>query len=98
MPTARNAATRRPARDRGFYYHHPSRHSSNQPITAGWSYQWITGLCWEADSWTPPVDAVGIPPSVDTAQPRTVLAVLPTSLRHRTHVPARQDHPRLDHP
>ena len=29
--------------ERGFYYH-PSRHSSGQPIAAGWAYQFIARL------------------------------------------------------
>ena len=29
--------------ERGFYYH-PSRHSSGQPIVAGWAYQFVAGL------------------------------------------------------
>jgi len=31
-------------------------------------------------------------------RPRRVLARLPATLRHRTHLPFRQEHPRLDHP
>ena len=31
-------------------------------------------------------------------RPRRVLARLPAPLRHRTHLPIRQEHPRLDHP
>jgi hypothetical protein len=50
---------------RGFYYH-ASRHSAGQPIVAGWSYQWISQLDWAADSWTAPLDARRIPPTVDT--------------------------------
>jgi hypothetical protein len=42
--------------ERGFYYS-ASRHSAGQPIVAGWSYQWIAGLDWAADSWTAPLDA-----------------------------------------
>jgi DDE superfamily endonuclease len=52
--------------ERGFSYH-PSRHSAGQPIVAGWSYQWITQLCWAADSWTTPLDGVRLPPDADTA-------------------------------
>ena len=48
--------------ERGFYYS-ASRHSAGQPIVAGWSYQWITQLCWASDSWTAPVDARRIPPT-----------------------------------
>src|ERR1019366_7192653 len=31
-------------------------------------------------------------------QPRQLLAGLPAPLRHRTHLPVPQEHPRLDHP
>jgi hypothetical protein len=51
--------------ERGFYYS-ASRHSAGQPIVAGWSYQWIAGLDWAADSWTVPLDARRIPPRADT--------------------------------
>lgn len=50
---------------RGFYYS-ASKHSAGQPIVAGWSYQWITGLDWANDSWTAPVDATRIPPGTGT--------------------------------
>jgi hypothetical protein len=51
--------------ERGFYYS-ASKHSAGQPIVAGWSYQWIAGLDWAADSWTAPLDARRIPPRADT--------------------------------
>lgn len=51
--------------ERGFYYS-ASKHSAGQPIVAGWSYQWIAGLSWAADSWTAPLDARRIPPRADT--------------------------------
>jgi DDE superfamily endonuclease len=41
--------------ERGFYYH-PSRHSSGQPIVAGWAYQFIARLNFVRESWTAPVD------------------------------------------
>ncbi len=47
--------------ERGYYYH-PSRHSSGQPIVAGWSYQWIAQLNWPADSRAAPLDAVRLDP------------------------------------
>ena len=50
--------------ERGFYYS-ASKHSNGQPIVAGWSYQWITQLNWAPDSWTAPLDAIRIPPTVD---------------------------------
>ena len=51
--------------ERGFYYS-AAKHSADQPIVAGWSYQWIAGLSWAADSWTVPLDARRIPPRADT--------------------------------
>lgn len=51
--------------ERGFYYS-ASKHSAGQPIVAGWSYQWITQLCWDHDSWTAPLDAVRLRPDEDT--------------------------------
>jgi hypothetical protein len=50
--------------ERGFYYS-ASKHSAGQPIVAGWSYQWISQLSWAADSWTAPVDARRVTPSMD---------------------------------
>jgi hypothetical protein len=68
---------------RGYYYH-PSRHSSGQPIIAGWAYQWICQLSFARDSWTAPVDARRLHPLDDTdqtaaAQIRALLARLPAS-------------------
>jgi DDE superfamily endonuclease len=53
--------------ERGFY-HSASKHSAGQPIVAGWSYQWISQLGWDPDSWTAPLDAARIPPRADTTQ------------------------------
>src|SRR5215208_4429720 len=39
---------------RGYYYH-PSRHSSGQPIVAGWAYQFVAQLGFLRESWTAPV-------------------------------------------
>jgi len=50
--------------ERGFHYS-ASKHSAGQPIVAGWSYQWITGLDWAPDSWTAPLDAIRLKPSMD---------------------------------
>jgi hypothetical protein len=50
--------------ERGFYYS-ASKHSAGQPIVAGWSYQWICQLNWAPDSWTAPLDALRITPSMD---------------------------------
>jgi hypothetical protein len=68
--------------ERGFYYS-ASKHSAGQPIVAGWSYQWITGLDWAPDSWTAPLDARRIPPSEDAttatiAQVQRLVGRLPT--------------------
>ena len=51
--------------ERGFHYS-ASKHSAGQPIVAGWSYQWISQLSWDPDSWTAPMDALRISPDLDT--------------------------------
>jgi hypothetical protein len=48
--------------ERGYYYH-PSRHSSGQPIVAGWAYQWLAQLSFQRDSWTTPLDVRRVHPS-----------------------------------
>ncbi len=50
--------------ERGFHYS-ASKHSAGQPIVAGWSYQWICQLDWAPDSWTAPLDAMRVAPSMD---------------------------------
>jgi hypothetical protein len=50
--------------ERGFYYH-PSRHSSGQPIVAGWAYQFVAGLNFARESWTAPVDVERVRPEQD---------------------------------
>lgn len=50
--------------ERGFHYS-ASHHSASQPIVAGWSYQWISQLCWAKDSWTAPMDVARISPEMD---------------------------------
>ena len=55
--------------ERGFYYS-ASKHSAGQPILAGWSCQWISGLDWAFDSWTAPLDVMRITPA-GPEQPRT---------------------------
>jgi hypothetical protein len=50
--------------ERGFHYS-ASKHSAGQPIVAGWSYQWITQLCWAKDSWTAPMDVCRLSPEMD---------------------------------
>jgi hypothetical protein len=49
---------------RGYYYH-PSRHSSGQPIVAGWAYQFVAQLNFARESWTAPVDVVRVRPAQD---------------------------------
>ena len=49
---------------RGYYYH-PSKHSSGQPIVAGWAYQLVAGLSFERDSWVSPLDARRVCPQED---------------------------------
>ncbi len=50
--------------ERGFYYH-PSRHSSGQPIVAGWAYQFVARLNFVRESWTAPVDVARVHPTRD---------------------------------
>ncbi len=50
--------------ERGFYYH-PSRHSSGQPIVAGWAYQFIARLNFVRESWTAPADVARVHPARD---------------------------------
>jgi hypothetical protein len=50
--------------ERGYYYH-PSRHSSGQPIVAGWAYQFVARLNFIRESWTDPVDALRVHPAKD---------------------------------
>ena len=50
--------------ERGFYYH-PSRHSSGQPIVAGWAYQFVARLNFVRESWTAPVDVERVHPARD---------------------------------
>jgi hypothetical protein len=45
---------------------HPSSHSADQPIVAGWAFQWICQLGFARDSWTAPVDAQRLHPLDDT--------------------------------
>jgi len=53
--------------ERGFY-HSASRQSAGQPIVAGWSYQWVSELSFDPDSWTAPLDVARIPPGTDATQ------------------------------
>jgi hypothetical protein len=67
--------------ERGFHYS-ASKHSAGQPIVAGWSYQWICPLNWAPDSWTAPLDALRIAPSMDGVgatieQMKRLVALLP---------------------
>lgn len=63
--------------ERGYYYH-PSRHSSGQPIVAGWAYQFVAQLGFIRESWTAPVDVARVRPeqeanSVATEQVEALL-------------------------
>ena len=67
--------------ERGFY-HSASKHSAGQPIVAGWSFQWISQLSWDPDSWTAPIDTMRIAPGQDATeatlgQVRRLLRLLP---------------------
>jgi hypothetical protein len=50
--------------ERGFY-HSASKHSAGQPIVAGWSYQWVSQLSFDANSWSAPLDVERIPAGAD---------------------------------
>lgn len=77
--------------ERGFYYH-PSRHSSGQPIVAGWAYQWVAGLRLTRDSWVAPVDARRLSPAENTTE---IAAAQVKDLLHRLpeHVGTRCEPP-----
>ena len=69
--------------ERGFY-HSASKHSAGQPIVAGWSFQWISQLSWDPDSWTAPMDTMRIAPGQDATeatlgQVRRLLRLLPAT-------------------
>jgi DDE superfamily endonuclease len=53
--------------ERGFY-HSASKHSAGQPIVAGWSYQWVSQLSFDPDSWSAPLDAKRMAPSADITE------------------------------
>jgi hypothetical protein len=68
--------------ERGFHYS-ASQHSAGQPIVAGWSYQWISQLCWAKDSWTAPIDVCRLSPQMDPTgttinQVKGVVELLPS--------------------
>src|ERR1019366_3211090 len=67
--------------ERGFHYS-ATKHSNGKPIVAGWSYQWICQLDWAPDSWTVPIDAMRIKPSMDATsstieQVKRLVSLLP---------------------
>ena len=47
------------------YLYHPSRPSADQPIVAGWAYQFVARLSFERDSWVAPADARRVDPEED---------------------------------
>jgi hypothetical protein len=68
--------------ERGFHYS-ASKHSAGQPIVAGWSYQWICQLNWAPNSWTAPLDALRIAPSMNAGtstveQVKRLVGLLPS--------------------
>jgi hypothetical protein len=83
---------------RGFYYS-ASKHSAGQPIVAGWSYQWICQLSFDADSWTVPLDALRISPTTDATdatidQVRRLCDAL--GPQKGPAFPLREEHARMD--
>lgn len=62
---ARNDAETSP--ERGYYYS-TSKQLGDKPIVAGWQYQLITQLNWEANSWTAPVDQIRLKPGQDPTE------------------------------
>jgi hypothetical protein len=71
-----------PRRAGAGFYHSAAKHSAGQPIVAGWSYQWISQLSFDPDSWTAAMDAMRIAPSMDAttatvSQVRRLVDLLP---------------------
>jgi hypothetical protein len=58
-PWPRRAAHTSP--ERGYCYS-AAYQTGGQPVVAGWSYQWITQLNLDDDSWTAPMDALRVRP------------------------------------
>lgn len=50
--------------ERGYYYH-PSRHSADQPIIAGWAYQLVAEIGFAHETWVAPVDVRRVHPAED---------------------------------
>ncbi len=48
--------------DRADYYH-PSRHSADKTIVAGWAYRWVAQLSPDRDSGTAPPDVRRVHPA-----------------------------------
>ena len=74
--------------ERGYYYH-PSRHSSGQPIVAGWAYQFVARLNFIRESWTAPVDVSRVHPAqeVNTVATRQLKGLLGRSPTEEDGVP-----------
>jgi hypothetical protein len=75
-PWPRRAAHTSP--ERGYCYS-AAYQTGGQPVVAGWSYQWITQLNLDDDSWTAPMDALRVRPDqnihdVAVSQIRALLA------------------------
>jgi hypothetical protein len=54
--------------ERGYYYH-PSRHSAGQPIIAGWAFQWITQVSFDATPGPPRSTPGGCTPWTTPTRP-----------------------------
>ncbi|MGC8626969.1 MAG: transposase [Acidimicrobiales bacterium] len=77
---ARCDAERSPGRG---YYYSAQEHSADQPVVAGWSYQWTTELSFTPDSWTAPMDVMRLPLDKDAttatiAQVKRLVPLLPS--------------------
>jgi len=76
--------------ERGFC-HSASKTTNGRLVAAGWEYQWVSQLNWSADSWTAPVDTVGIKPQDDATnitidQVKRLTNLLPAGQTHPMYV------------
>jgi hypothetical protein len=67
------------------YYHHHNRHSAGKPIVAGWSYQWVSQVSFQRDSWSAPLSAQRVDPTANIHQ---VAAAQIRALLHRRSHPS----------
>jgi hypothetical protein len=66
--------------ERGYYPHH-SRHSTGQPIVAGWNYSWLVQLPERCSSWTAPLRVRRMQPGENVNQ--VAAEQIRSFLRHR---------------